>query len=333
MEALARPSSFRMPASAQCRGSSMADAALVGVRSPGSRRGLAEIATARVAPNAPGPGIVWGEWGMKRRTLARALWCPRATPGTRPLSAASLARLTRTGDGLQLLRPQPRPHPPLLQSMAMPVLPPDKRRIIQNFTDALIYSKPAEGHFGQDKVCMRQRVACATCAKVAWIDSCFPCYLFQDCPEALRPRTHNDADDSEFEEEAAEVATDDEAPATEQRRGRLLKEDNGYDVIDAHAINELLDVNKYIEAWPQIPTEELHASSVQHPSHPEYSWLLNTRRIPLQASSSDSAATEHGLPKCAGVGMKDQPFWLCKSCTTALCRHEPAMLQSMCLCA
>ncbi len=96
-------------------------------------------------------------------------------------------------------------------------------------------------------------------------------------------------------------------------------------MLDAHAINELLDVNKYIEAWPQIPTEELHASSVQHPSHPEYRWLLNTRRVPLQASSSDSAATEHGLPKCAGVGIKDRPLWLCKSCTKALCRVEPVM--------
>jgi hypothetical protein len=76
-------------------------------------------------------------------------------------------------------------------------------------------------------------------------------------------------------------------------------------------------VNKYIEAWPQIPREELHASAVQHPCHPEYRWLLNTRRVPVQASSSDSDATEHELPKCAGVGIKEQPLWLCKSCTKA----------------
>jgi len=31
-------------------------------------------------------------------------------------------------------------------------------------------------------------------------------------------------------------------------------------VIDVNKINELLDVNKYIEAWPLIPKEELHAS-------------------------------------------------------------------------
>ena len=85
------------------------------------------------------------------------------------------------------------------QIEAIPLLPPDKRRIIQNFTNALVYSKPGEGHFGRDKVCMRQRVGCATCAKVSWIDSCFPCFLFQDCPAVLRPRAQNDAADSETE--------------------------------------------------------------------------------------------------------------------------------------
>ena len=210
------------------------------------------------------------------------------------------------------------------QLEAMPLLPPDKRRIIQNFTNALIYSKPAEGHFGRDKVCMRQRVGCVTCAKVSWIENCFPCFLFQDCPDEVRPKTQSDDDISETEA-SEEEAAEEEVLATERRRGRLLKNQDGYYVLDAHAINELLDVNKYIEAWPQIPTEELHASSVQHPSHPEYRWLLNTRRVPVQASSSDSAATEHGLPKCAGVGLKDRPLWLCKSCMRALCRPEPVM--------
>ena len=96
-------------------------------------------------------------------------------------------------------------------------------------------------------------------------------------------------------------------------------------MIDAHTINKLLDVQEYIDAWPQTPAEELLASSAQHPSHPKYRWLLNTRRVPVQASSSGPAASEHGLPQCAGVGIKDQPLWLCKSCTTALCRPEPVM--------
>ena len=125
---------------------------------------------------------------------------------------------------------------------------------------------------------MRQRVGCATCAKVSWIENCFPCFLFKDCPDEVRPRTKNDGDGSETEE-SEEDGTDEEAPGTERRRGRLLKNEDGYYVIDAHAINKLLDVNLYIEAWPLIPTEELHASSVQHPRCPKYRWLLNTRRL------------------------------------------------------
>ena len=195
----------------------------------------------------------------------------------------------------------------------------------------ITYAKPANGHFGREKVCMRQLVGCATCAKVSWIENCFPCYLFQDCPDALRPRDENDADDtddeaaSDIERHQREESSDEEAHATEQRRGRLLKDENGFYVIDPHKIHELLDVNKYSEAWPLIPKEELHASSVQHPSHPEYRWLLNTRRIPVEPSSASSSAPAQEMPKCAGVAIKDRPVWLCKSCTTALCRPEPVM--------
>ena len=46
----------------------------------------------------------------------------------------------------------------------LPVLPPDKRRIIQNFTAALTYSRPAEGQLGVRKL------ACASC----WAARCAP---------------------------------------------------------------------------------------------------------------------------------------------------------------
>jgi len=212
------------------------------------------------------------------------------------------------------------------QLEAIPVLPPDKRRIIQNFTAALTYSRPAEGHFGRDKVCMRQLVGCATCARVEWIDQCFPCHLFKDCPVSLRPCEKESDDEAEI---ATDESADEVTPTPEQRRGKLLKDDDGYYVLDARAIHELLDVNKYIEAWPLIPREELHASSVQHPSHPEYRWLLNTRRVPMQkpaeATAATAATTEPQLPRCAGIGVSGEPVWLCKSCTTALCRPEPLM--------
>jgi hypothetical protein len=125
-----------------------------------------------------------------------------------------------------------------------------------------------------------------------------------------------------------------------------LTDEDGYYVADAHQIRELLDVKKYIELWPLIPTAELHASSVQHPRRTNYRWLLNTRRVPVIATERDRAedtttaehdreeggatcdkhvATERPLPACAGVGSLDRPVWLCKSCCSALCGREPIM--------
>ena len=37
---------------------------------------------------------------------------------------------------------------------------------------------------------------------------------------------------------------------------------------DPDKVNKILGVEHYITAWPKIPIEELHASSVQHPYHP-----------------------------------------------------------------
>ena len=133
---------------------------------------------------------------------------------------------------------------------------------------------------------MRQLIGCATCARVDWIDTFFPCFLFKDCPDSLLPKP-NDTDDEESE---ANISSDEEASAKEQRGGKLLKDEDGYYVADPHKIHQLLDVSKYIEAWPLIPIEELHASSVQHPTYPQYRWLLNTRRVPAKESENATRA-------------------------------------------
>ena len=169
---------------------------------------------------------------------------------------------------------------------SIPLLPSDKRRLVQNFAADLSYCRPAEGHFGRDKVCMRQLVGCATCARVDWIATFFPCFLFKDCPDSLLPKP----DDTDDEESEANISSDEEASAKEQRGGKLLKDEDGYYVADPHKIHQLLDVSKYIEAWPLIPIEELHASSVQHPTYPQYRWLLNTRRVPAKESENATRA-------------------------------------------
>ena len=59
----------------------------------------------------------------------------------------------------------------------------------------------------------------------------------------MRPRTQDEANGSGTEA-SEEEDSDEEASATEQRRRTLLKDQNGYYVIDAHVINELLDTSK-----------------------------------------------------------------------------------------
>ena len=210
---------------------------------------------------------------------------------------------------------------------AIPLLPADKRRILANFCERVVYSKPAANHFGSNKVCMRQRVACGTCALVDWIDNLFPCYLFEECPENLKPQDGKSDDECDRNEDDAsehEGSEEEEEGATHLRRGKVLRDAKGYYVLDAHAINELLDVQKYIDAWPLIPIEELHASSVQHPSFPQYRWLLNTRRVRTH-TADEATAADASRPPCAGVGTKEEPVWMCRTCMQGLCRPEPVM--------
>ena len=134
------------------------------------------------------------------------------------------------------------------------MLPALKKRIIANFTAALTYSRPGHGHYGRTKVCMRQLVGCMTCARVDWIDEFLPCYLFKDCPEKLLAQ-----DDGDSEASARTGDSDDEQTPVGKRA--LLRDDQGYCVPNAAAIDALLGFRKYSKAWPLIPVDELHASS------------------------------------------------------------------------
>ena len=118
-----------------------------------------------------------------------------------------------------------------------------------------------------------------TCARVDWIDEFVPCYLFKDCADELLAEGDSNSD--------ASAGTDDSQKEKTPTGGwALLRDDAGYYVRSAAAIDALLDVRKYIRAWPLIPPEELHASSIQHPAHPDYRWLLNTRRVPTRDDDS-----------------------------------------------
>ena len=99
------------------------------------------------------------------------------------------------------------------------------------------------------------------------------------------------------------------------------------------------------DRWPLIPVEQLHASSVQHPDHPEWRWLLHSRRIPvirdtdvsqlsvdtdvsqLSVSQRDGSAgaerPAEDLPPCAGIGDPTGIVWACWDCLQDLCSKRP----------
>ena len=113
----------------------------------------------------------------------------------------------------------------------------------------------------------------------------------------------------------------------------LLRDEEGFCYFGpVDQINAILNVNNYVHVVPLAPLEELHASSVQHPTFPAMRWLTNTRRVPVlcpvsggePAKVTDDSA-EDTRPLCAGVGDAEAPCWLCHHCAVHLCQSIPRM--------
>ena len=104
--------------------------------------------------------------------------------------------------------------------------------------------------------------------------------------------------------------------------GALLVDDAGVfcfgPKVNIHAI---LGVQRYVDRWPLIPAEELHASSVQHPDDPAMRWLLHSRRV----DCTPPFPGPNELPRCAGVGVKEKACWCCRTCVDKLCQESPVM--------
>ena len=133
-------------------------------------------------------------------------------------------------------------------------------------------------------------------------------------------------------------------------------------------MDKILGVQHYIAAWPKIPIEELHASSVQHPHYLSMHWLLHSRRVPKHAVQSDSSPpsdetkglheAERGVPpsmntsrctgmlkealqeaergvsppvntpRCARVGKENETVLACFHCAKYLCPKRPGHASS-----
>ena len=224
------------------------------------------------------------------------------------------------------------------QLEALPLSFKRKRNMIANYDAAFRCSRP--GCMGASEP--RADVACVVCARKGWLESRFPVFLWKVCP---RSDTDNaDADDHVQNPEEEDLDADKQRPCfrkrVQPRSAATLKDSEGnFYFGEAAAINQLLAVTRYHELLPTIPLEELHASSVQHPTFPAFRWLLHSRRVPLVealASERDSSSIgqtarvsepgENGPAyRCAGVGDESQKAWICKECRDCLCTAVPIM--------
>jgi hypothetical protein len=153
-------------------------------------------------------------------------------------------------------------------------------------------------------------------------------------PDGRRSRLFQCSTEEVHEEEDAPPDT---SSATPPAGGKFYHTENHiFCVGDPDKVDKFFGVQHYIAAWPKIPTEELHASSVQHPHHPDMRWLLHSRRVPTDVAQSDSPVlldleSESGvsspvrIPRSAGVGKEDECVWACFDCARNLCQNIPEM--------
>ena len=119
------------------------------------------------------------------------------------------------------------------------------------------------------------------------------------------------------------------------QRQALLKRHGVYYLQSPEAVHAILNVERYAKRWPLIPSEELHASSVQHPSNSDWRWLLHSRRVPV-LPHEDSAAAGASQPvdphpPCAGIGDKETHMFACWPCLVDIASRKPVMPLNACI--
>ena len=130
--------------------------------------------------------------------------------------------------------------------------------------------------------------------------------------------------------------TDDEGHAREQdtRQQFLLKHGGVHYLQSPEAAHAFLCVERYATRWPLIPADELHASSVQHPLHPEWRWLLHVKRVPVKPDADGrpcgAAQPADERPRCAGIGDENGIVWTCWDCLVDIAARKPKLPINAC---
>ena len=202
-----------------------------------------------------------------------------------------------------------------------------KRRMIANATTRLVSGPKLRGEEGEEERptvperTYRKMIGCAVCATKVWEERMRRCYMFRKL--GLGEETSKQ-EDVEEERAQSDDSAEDQVPRFRERQ-QLLSDKKGILYFGpAEVIQKFLAVEKYQERWPLIPAAELHASSVRHPMHPEYRWLLHSRRVPV-LSEAISGESGGDLPRCSGVGDPDRTVLLCPWCARNLCHRKPTL--------
>ncbi len=217
-----------------------------------------------------------------------------------------------------------------------PITAQEKRIMVQNFAYFQQFCHPGSkaNRFSGGGAVPRSEAACVVCAQKDYLEHRHKLSLFGAVPEE---RVFEHCADSASDRDDL---SDGEADAPPKRA--LVKHRGVYYLQSPELVQKLLDVDRYRQRWPLIPCEQLHASSVQHPEHPEWRWLLHSRRVPVVAppeatagtcGASQPAADRSGgasqpadeRPPCAGVGDANALVWVCWDCLNDLCAKKPKM--------
>ena len=157
--------------------------------------------------------------------------------------------------------------------------------MVQNFAHFQQFCHPGSrgNRFSGGEAVPRCEAACAVCAQKDYLEHRHKLSLFGAVPE------------ERVSEHCADAASDQEDAPEGEANARptrtLVKHRGVYYLQSPELVQKLLDVDRYRQRWPLIPPEELHASSVQHPEHPEWRWLLHSRRVPVEASADSAVGT------------------------------------------
>ena len=159
----------------------------------------------------------------------------------------------------------------LTQDGYRPITGQEKRLMVQNFAHFQQYCNPgAKGNYFADGAEVpRCEAACAICARKDFLENRHKLHLLAETPTNTTSETAN-------AENATENSDEEVDPSATTLSTRALRKHRGiYYLQSPDQVHQLLDVKRYSQRWPLISAEELHVSSIQHPYHPEWRWLLH----------------------------------------------------------